>query len=182
MSDVNLIASRYVEALFSLAGEAKAHDALKRDLLTLQAAFAESQELTKFLENPVISREQAEKVIAAVLDAIKASDLTKKFFALLARERRLAIAPLAVRKYLELLAKSRNELEVEVISAKPLTADQAKLIADTLSKSTGKTVSLKKSENPELVGGLQLRMGSLLLDNSIASKLARMRLALTKAA
>lgn len=182
MSELNLIAARYVNALFSLAGEQKQHDAVKKDMLALQEAFAGSDALRKFLVNPVMEREQSAQVIAAVLDAMKASDLTKKFFALLAHERRLAIAPAAAQKYLEMLAESRNELSVQLTSAKALDKKQVDAIADSLSKSTGKKVTVNTSENASLIGGLQVRVGSKLLDHSIAGKLARMRLALTKAA
>lgn len=182
MSDLNVIAARYVNALFSLSGEQKQHDAVKKDMLALQAAFVESEPLRKFLVNPVLDRKQSASAIVAVLDAMKASDLTKKFFALLAHERRLAIAPVAAQKFLEMLAESRNELSVELTSAKALDKAQVTAIADSLSKSTGKKVTVNTSENASLIGGLQVRVGSKLLDHSIAGKLARMRLALTKAA
>lgn len=182
MSEVNLIAARYVNALFSLASEQKQHDAVKKDMLALLDAFTGSEPLRKFLVNPVMERKQSATVIAALLDAMKASDLTKKFFALLAHERRLAIAPTAAQKYLDMLAESRNELSVQLTSAKALDKKQVEAIADSLSKSTGKTITVNTSENAALIGGLQVRVGSKLLDHSIAGKLARMRLALTKAA
>ena len=54
MSDLNLIAARYVEALFALAVEKKAEDAVKKDMLTLKTAFGESEGLRRFVTNPVI--------------------------------------------------------------------------------------------------------------------------------
>ena len=181
-SELNLIAARYVDALFSLAGEQNQHDAVKKDMLELQAAFEQSEELRKFVVNPVMGREQSAQVIVSLLDAMKTCDLTKKFYALLARERRLAIAQVAAQKYLELLAESRNELSVQLTSAKALAKGQVDAIADSLSKSTGKKVTVKTSENASLIGGIQVRVGSTLLDHSVAGKLARMRIALTRAA
>lgn len=182
MSDLNLIAARYVDALFSLAAEQKKHADVKKDMLTLKAAFAESEVLRKFVSNPVMDREQAGQVIASVLDAMKASELTKKFFILLARERRLEIAPVAAQKYLDMLAESMGELSVQVTSAKALTKEQVAALTESLAKSTGKKVTLNTAENASLIGGVQIRVGSKLLDHSVAGKLARMRLALTRAA
>ena len=181
-SELNLVAKRYADALFALASEQKQHDGVKQDMLALQSAFAQSDSLGKFIVNPVITRQQSAQVIEAVLESLKASALTRKFFALLALERRLAVAPIAAKLYLEQLAASRNELQVEVTSAKALSAAQVSEITTALSQSTGKTVSVNTSVNEELIGGLQVRMGSTLLDNSVAGKLARLRTALTKAA
>src|SRR5438270_800932 len=102
-SDANLIAARYVTALFDMATENKSHDSVKKDLLVLKSAISQSEELQKFLVNPVITREQADKAMAAVLTAIKASDLTKQFIALLAHQRRLAIIGNIITQYLERL-------------------------------------------------------------------------------
>lgn len=181
-SELNLIAARYVNALFSLATEQNQHDALKKDMVALQATFEQSDDLRKFVVNPVMDRDQSAQVIASLLDAMKTCDLTKKFYALLARERRLEIAQVAAQKYLEMLAESRNELSVDVTSAKALGSEQVAAIADSLSKSTGKKVTVKTSENAALIGGIQVRVGSKLLDHSVAGKLARMRIALTRAA
>lgn len=181
-SDSNLIAVRYVSALFDLATEGKEHDSIKKDMLAIKATLEASDELRKFFANPVVTRAKAEKSISAVLTAIKASDLTQKFFALLARQRRLALTPLIVGKYLAKLAESRGELSVQVISATPLDKKEADMLAEALAKSTKKKVELQLSQNPGLIGGLQIRIGSKMLDNSISGKLARMRIAMTKAA
>lgn len=181
-SELNLIATRYADALFALASEKNQHDAVKKDMETLNAAFAQSNELNKFLVNPILSREAAQQAVSAILDAMKASELTRKFFDLLVREFRLEIAPAAVKKYLELLAKSRNELTVNVTSATPLSKEQITAIADAVAKSTGRKVSVETTENPALIGGVQVRVGSQMLDYSVAGKLERLRMALTKAA
>jgi F-type H+-transporting ATPase subunit delta len=181
-SDDNVIAVRYARALFELASENKQHDSIKKDMVTLQSVLTESIELQKLLVSPVITREQAEKTMAAILTAIKAGDLTKKFFALLARERRLGLTSIMIQKYLTMLAESVGEITVEVTSATKLDIAELELMKKTLSKTTGKKVELQTKENPALIGGVQIRIGSQMLDNSIAGKLSRLRQALQKAA
>jgi F-type H+-transporting ATPase subunit delta len=177
-SDDRLIAARYVEALFDLAAESQQHEQVKADMQALKTVLEGSGEFQKLLINPIISRGDSEKAIAAVLAEIKACDLTRKFFALLARSRRLVVTGLIIDAYLGRLAASRGELSVEVTSAQGLSDDEVKMLTGAIAKSTGKKVSIRTQENPALVGGLQVRVGSRLLDTSIAGKLARLRQAL----
>jgi len=181
-SDENVIAVRYVRALFELSAEQNKHDSIKADMLALKSVLAESVLLQKLLVNPVITREQSEKIMEAVLAAVKAGDLTKKFFTVLARQRRLALTRIIADKYLAVLAESRGEVTAEVTSAVTLGAAQVQILSEALAKATGKKVNIHTHENPALIGGVQLRIGSQMLDNSIATKLTRLRQSLTKAA
>src|SRR5262249_39795055 len=147
------IATRYVEALFQLSSEAKQHDAVKADMLMLKSIVGGSDEFQKLLMNPVIGRAQSEQAVAKVLTAINACDLTKKFFALLARNRRLRLTSIAIDKYLERLAIARGELTVQVTTAQPMSAEEMTTLTGAIAKSTGKKVTVKAQENPALIGG-----------------------------
>ena len=181
-SDDRLIAARYVQALFDLAAESNQHDTVKKDMEMLKSVLTGSDEFQKLLSNPVMTREDSESAVSKVLDAIKASDLTRKFFALLARNRRLSISALAIDKYLEMLAESRGELAVQITTAQPLSAAELKTLTDSIAKSTGKKVNAQVRENPAILGGLQVRVGSKMLDNSVAGKLDRLKQKLESAA
>lgn len=174
-SDSRLVAERYVEALFELGQESKASDALKADMLMLKSIVHNSAEFQKLLVSPVVSRIEAEKAVAKVLTAAGACDLTRKFFALLARNRRLALAPIAIDSYLKRLAESRGELTVHVTAAQELDSEEAQAITGAIAKSTGKKITLEISKNPDLIGGMQVRVGSQMLDNSVAGKLSRLK-------
>jgi F-type H+-transporting ATPase subunit delta len=156
-SDERLIAARYVQALFDLASENKQHDKVKADMLTLKSVLSVSAEFQKLLTNPVISREDAQNAIAKVLEGINACDLTRRFFALLARNRRLALTAHAIDAYLAQLAESRGELAVQVTSAQDLSDEEIGILSDSVAKATGKKVQVKTSQNPALLGGLQVR-------------------------
>jgi len=181
-SDNRLIAARYVSALFELASEGKQHDAIKADMLALKSVLDDDGAFESFLTNPVLSREQSQKTIDKVLSAIRASDLTKKLFALLTRNRRLALTSLVIDAYLERLAKDRGELTAYVTTAKAMGKEEMQTLSGTIAKSTGKKVTIKAKEDPALIGGLQVRIGSKMLDNSVAGKLQRLKQSLTKVA
>ncbi len=177
-----MIAARYVRALFDLATESKQHDAVKADMLVLKSILEISSEFQKLLTSPVISRKNAEMAVSKVLEAAKTSELTRKFFTLLARNRRLSLTPFAIDEYLMRLAESRGELTVQVTSAQALSEEEMQTLSQSVAKSTGKKVQVKTQQNPALLGGLQVRIGSKMLDNSIAGKLARLKQKLTEAA
>lgn len=181
-SDDRLIATRYVEALFAYAADHNEHDAVKADMKVLKSMLAGSAEFRRFLTNPIIGREDSAKAMAKVLDALKACDVTRRFFTILSNNRRLDIAPLAIDGYLERLAASRGELTVQVTSAEALSEDALKVITDAIAKATGKKVEAETREDPSLIGGLKVRVGSSLLDTSISGKLARLKQNLSKAA
>lgn len=181
-SDDRLIATRYVEALFELASESGQHDAVKADMLVVKSILQASVELQKFLVSPIVSREESAAAMAKLLAAAHASELTRQFFALLARNRRLSLTPLAIDKYLERLAESRDELTVDVTTAQALSEEEMQVLTNAISASTRKKVSLRARENAALLGGLQVRIGSTMLDNSVAGKLARLKQSLTQAA
>ena len=78
----------------------------------------------------------------------------------------------------ELAAKARGEVTAEVTSAAPLSADQAKALAETLKGKIGKTVTLNQFVDPSLIGGLQVKVGSQMIDSSLKTKLAAMKIAM----
>ena len=83
-------------------------------MLAFKSVLEQSETLRKLLVSPIITRHRALQVVETVLTSLSASDLTHKFFALLARQRRLSLALIAANEYLAMLAESRGELTVLV--------------------------------------------------------------------
>lgn len=181
-SDINLIAHRYVTALFDLAKSARQLDKVKSDFITLEWVLTENRALQKFLINPVISDKQTALVVNRILETIKCCELTHKFLALLVHHKRLSIIRPVIDQYLQKLSESRNELKVQVVSAVTLSSEQTSAMSEVLAKATGKKIELRLLEDKSLIGGLQVKIGSKIFDNSISGKLSRLRIALAKAA
>jgi F-type H+-transporting ATPase subunit delta len=74
-----------------------------------------------------------------------------------------------------LISQARGEVAAEVVSAQPLTPDQAQRLADQLSQSAGKAVQLQTKVDPSLIGGLVVRLGSRMIDTSIRAQLGRLQ-------
>lgn len=169
------IASRYAQALFDLAKDAKALKALEADVDALGAALAESADLRELISSPILTREVQGAAIAAVAEKMKLSALSVNTLALMASKRRLFVLPQLVQDLKARIAEEKGEVTAEVASAVALTADQAKALAEVLKSSIGKTVKLNATVDEALIGGLVVKVGSKMIDTSIRSKLASLQ-------
>ena len=174
-SDVTVsgVVGRYATALFELAEEAGALDKVAEDAKALTAALGENPAFAAALSDPSISRGDMGRAVAALAEKMGLTDLAKRFLGLVASKRRMAILPKALAAFQALVAAKRGETTVEVQAAAPLTAEQEKALSEALSKKLGKTVHMYSTVDPELIGGLVVKMGSRMIDASIRSQLAR---------
>lgn len=162
---------RYASALYDLASEAKAIDNVEGDLGNLGQAILASPELAALIRNPRVTRQAAGQAMAALGSALKLNPLTAKFLGVLAENRRLAALPEIVRAFGTIAAAARGEVTAEVTSAHPLSDAQIKAIAAKLQASEGKNVKVTATVDPEVLGGLVVRIGSKQIDSSIRTRL-----------
>ncbi|MEO0392986.1 MAG: F0F1 ATP synthase subunit delta [Pseudomonadota bacterium] len=172
------ISKRYAAALFELADEAKATDAVEADLRALKDILGESDDLRVLAESPNMSRDDQANAMAAIMDKGKAHDITKKFIGVVAMNRRLFALAAIIDAFLADLAERRGEMTASVTSAVKLSDAQLKLLTDTLKKTFGAKVSINPTVDPSILGGLIVQVGSKLVDDSIRGKLQRLQLAM----
>lgn len=172
-SSETTVASRYATAIFDLAGAAKKLETVVEELTAIGAAIAESDELMRALKNPLISKEKKADVLAAL--AKKGDKITLQALKTVADQGRAELLPKVAEQLRARLAADKGELIAEVESARPLPATVQKQLADSLSKATGKVVHLNLKENPELLGGVAVQIGSQRLDASLSAALNHMR-------
>nr|WP_211112308.1 F0F1 ATP synthase subunit delta [Azospirillum soli] len=175
---VSELATRYSIALFELADENKALDQVASDLVALKQILAESADLRRLVQSPVISRDDQGRAIAAVLDRAGASDLTKRFIGLVAKNRRLFALDGMIAGFLAELARRRGEVTAQVTSAKPLSDAQLQAVTDALKASVGSKVLVNASVDPALIGGMIVKFGSRMVDTSVRTKLDKLQLAM----
>lgn len=172
------LAGRYAYALFELAEEGNAVDPVAGDLERLAAMIDESADLTRLIRSPVISREEQARAMEALLEAYDIHGLTRKFVGLLARNRRLFVLPGIIGAFKAILAGRRGETAAEVISAQKLSERQMNALANALKQAVGTEVVITDRVDPELLGGLIVKVGSRMVDSSLRTKLQRLRLAM----
>ena len=172
------IAIRYVRALFEVVAAEKVTDQVEKDLLSLGAACKESEEFRHFLSNPLLSHEVRAQTMLAILAKMNVHQLTRQFIGMLIRQKRLAILPDIIELFAEWASSARGELKGEIIAAGALKPKDIQTISDALGKAYNRKMLLSLKEQPELLGGVVVKIGSLQLDSSLAGKLNRLKVKL----
>jgi F-type H+-transporting ATPase subunit delta len=165
------LSGRYATALFDLARDAKAVDAVAASLASVTAGLAESADLRRLTTSPMIDRTAAAAAIKGVAGAMSLDPLTTNFLGVLAANRRLSALPAIIRDFAKLTARSRGEITAEVTSAHPLDADQQSALKAKLCAGLGADAALVLNVDPEILGGLVVRVGSRMVDSSLRTKL-----------
>lgn len=174
-------AARYARAVFELAKDAKALEAIEADFVKFSAAWKESADLREAARSPLISPEEKAAGLGAVAAKLGLSDLGRKAIGVAALNRRAAELPGIVSAYRKLVAAERGARQVEIISARPLSDADKAAIVEALSKQLGAKVEAETSVDDSLIGGFVVRVGSRQFDASVKSKLDALRLALKSA-
>lgn len=175
---VSGIAGRYATALFELAVEAKALDAVAADLDRLKAMLGESADLRRLVKSPVFGRDEQSHAIGAVVERAGFSDVVRRFVAVVARNRRLFVLEDMIRDFRALLARHRGEMVARVISASPLNPSQLAALKAALRDGMGREVSVDAAVDAGLLGGLVVKVGSRMIDGSVRTKLQNLKIAM----
>ncbi len=162
---------RYASALYDLASEKKAVTAVESDLDTLAEALIKAPDLAALIRDPQVGRTAAAKAIDGVAGVLGLSEVTRNFLGVLAANGRLSALPDIIRAFATIAAAARGELTAEVTSAHPLNDDQVKALAEKLKVREGRDVKIKASVDPEILGGLVVKIGSRQIDSSIRTRL-----------
>ena len=178
---VSGMAGRYATALFELARETNAIDAVKADLERFDALVAENPDLNRLVRSPVFSAAEQLQALSAVLDRAGIGGLAAKFLKLVTMNRRLFAARDMVRGYRELVALHKGEATAEVTVAERLKDDHVAALKSALKAVSGKDVDLAIKIDPAIIGGLVVKLGSRMVDTSLRTKLTAIRHAMKEA-
>ena len=178
---VSGMAGRYATALFELARETSAIDAVKADLDRFDALIAESPDLLRLVRSPVFSADEQLAALTAVLQRAGIGGLAEKFLKLVTTNRRLFAVRDMIRGFRELVADHKGEATAEVTVAEPLKDDHVAALKSALKTVSGKDVDLAVKIDPAILGGLVVKLGSRMVDTSLRTKLNAIRHAMKEA-
>ncbi|MDF2797615.1 MULTISPECIES: F0F1 ATP synthase subunit delta [unclassified Devosia] len=172
------IARPYASALFDLAQSENQLASVETGLSDVSRLMNESEDFTRFLRSPVITAETKAEALNALLARATVNPLLANFLRLVAKNGRLFALDGIITIFRELAAAARGEVTADVVSATPLSHEQANALSETLRARIGKTVTLHQSVDPSLIGGLQVKVGSQMIDSSLKTKLTAMKIAM----
>ena len=178
---VSGMAGRYAIALFDLAKETNAIDAVKSDLDRFDALIAESADLERLVRSPVFSADEQGQALGLLLERAGIGGIAAKFLKLVTSNRRLFAVRDMIRGFRELVAKHKGEATAEVTVAEPLKDEHVEALRAALKQLSGKDVGLDIKIDPAIIGGLVVKLGSRMVDTSLRTKLNAIKHAMKEA-
>lgn len=182
-SSEQVLAYRYSRALYesavrqSRSEKDKGPVSVQEELANACKALRDKQ---VFFRHPLIPAAQKKKAVRELLGP-KASGLLLRFLDLLIEKKRFSLLPLTATKLEEIVSSEQGVVRVQVRSATELTKEQLASLEAGLRKFSGKAVLLDAKADPELIGGLVVRMGDTVLDASVKNHLQRLKTRLAEA-
>ena len=165
------IARRYAKALLAIGSEDGQADKYKEELAAFVAVLEDHEELESALCNPLYDRKSRKKVLLAILERMKPSEIMSSFLSLLFDKGRIRHVKDIYSLYEKLSDELSGVVRADVVSAVALSDDVISKIRDALAKKTEKKVTVETSVDPELIGGVITKIGDLVLDGSVRSQL-----------
>ncbi len=178
VTQANEAARRYASALFDLAQDKGELANVHKDFLDFAALPQQSKDLRILLESPVFSADEKVAGLSEIMKKAGYSSLLASFVGVMARNGRSQDILGAQVAFDELYAKQRGVKRAVVRTAKEMTGAERQRIESILAKAVGGEVELSSEVDASLIGGIQLRIGSQLVDASLAAKLDRMNTAM----
>ncbi len=172
------LAGRYASALFDLARNERQIDAVSRSLDGLNQALLDSKDFAELIESPLVSRDEAGKAFSALTAELGVDPITANFLGVLARNGRKKELRAVIRAFRRLTAEHRGETTADVITARPLNDDQVIALKQQLRTRAGRDVTIDAQVDPNILGGIVVKLGSQMIDASIRTKLNRLALAM----
>jgi F-type H+-transporting ATPase subunit delta len=174
------IAEVYARSLFEVAKEHDQLDEVKDELGQFADVLAKDRQLQVFFFSPYFSSGEKKDGVAKVIEG--GNEYFVRFLELLAEKHRLPVLFRIRRAFDVLWAKEQRLLEVSVTSAVELDEDTVKGIGERIEQQTGRRVELSSAVDPDLIGGLVIRVGNLVMDASVRNRLERLRRQVARAA
>jgi ATP synthase F1 delta subunit len=177
---VQEIAEVYARSLFQVAQEQDSLDDIHEQLGQFADAVNESQDLQVFLFSPYFSAQEKKESLGKVVEG--ADENLFRFLELLAERHRMPVVFRVRRTFDDMWAEERKRLEVAITSAVELDEETVETIGKRIEEQTGRDVQLSTHVDPDVVGGIVLRVGNMILDASVRARLERLRRQVSSAA
>jgi F-type H+-transporting ATPase subunit delta len=169
------LARRYARALLDIGVAKSSFEQLGQEMDDLAASYSASRDLAEALTNPVFPMARRRAVLEAVLEAAKASPITRNFVLLLLDRERIPYLPAIARELRGMVDERAGRVRATLTSAQPLAPEHVASVQATLEKASGRKVILDSKEDPALLGGVVAKVGDVVYDGSVRTQLEQMR-------
>ena len=164
---------RYARALFEVSKENNEQEKIENDAKNFQIILKESRDFQNFIKNPTQTISHQNEVIDLLSKRLNFSKNLKNFLLLLIEKRRIFFVKKILESFIKLCSHKRGEIKASLISSKELSQIDLDKISDELSNTIGSNLKFNFTVDKELIGGLKLQLGSIMIDTSIKNKLKK---------
>jgi len=165
------IAKRYARAFYEIAAEESQLEKYYKELNSFSAIINDNKDLKDFLANPVFDQNEKKSVVESILEKTDISRITANFLKLLTDKQRIVVLSDIVDCYRELMDEALKTVRASVKTAFPLSNELIQKLQQGLETQTQKKVEMTVIEEPSLLGGVVVRVGDTVYDNSIRTQL-----------
>ncbi len=163
--------SRYANALFQLAKEAKVIDTVSNDLTSLEVTINSEVEILKFIQNPSIKKSLKVQFFNTVSQKLELSKLTENFIGLIIKKNRVHYILEMIRAFNDLLSELKGIKSANITSAYKLSDEEVSKIKMKLKDKFNSDFNINLLTDSSLIGGLKIQVGSQMIDSSIKNQL-----------
>jgi len=163
--------SRYANALFQLAKEAKVIDTVSNDLTSLEVTINSDVEILKFIQNPSIKKSLKVQFFNTVSQKLELSKLTENFIGLIIKKNRVHYILEMIRAFNDLLLELKGIKSANITSAYKLSDEEVSKIKIKLKDKFNSDFNINLLTDSSLIGGLKIQVGSQMIDSSIKNQL-----------
>ena len=181
LSSGDLVSDRYASSLYDLASEKKIVDPVLEDLTFLQKCILDNKDLKLLVKSPLIVSSDKLNIFEKILSKKNANVLTNTFLKVISGNKRFAKLSSIISQFININSQKRGDVLADVTSAEELSDNQKKEITDQLKSTLGKKLSLKFFVDEKIIGGLIVKVGSKMVDSSLATKINKLRIAMGEA-
>jgi len=177
----NSTSKSYALALYELAKENSELNEVEDGMNGIKALLNESSDFKEMILNPTVTKEEKNKVIIKMAAQYSFCQSLKKFLGFLTIKNRLFFLNQIIDSFLNLVSSSKGELKAKLLSSKELSKAELEKIRSELSKDFQSPIKIDYKYDPDLIGGLVIQVGSVMVDTSIKSKLRQLQKSMIEA-
>jgi len=174
----DLISDRYASALYDLAAEKKAVDPVLNDLSNLKNILKDNKELNLVIKSPLIASPDKLNIFENLLKKINANELTNTFLKVIEKNKRFSNLGSIITQFIKINSHKRGDVLAGITSADELNDDQKNNITNQLKNILGDKLLLSFDVDKNIIGGLIVKVGSKMIDTSLANKINKLKIAM----
>ena len=161
-------------ALYELSKENSELDKVENEMKSLNKLLNESTDFKEMILSPTVAKEDKKNVIFVIADQNNFSEILKKFLGFVTIKNRLFFLSQIIESFLSLVSNNKGELQAKLVSSKKLSIEEQKRIQNELSKDFKFPLNIDYEYDPDLIAGLIIQVGSVMVDTSIKTKLKKL--------